>query len=250
MSDFITVNGKSMDIREAIRLSFLHDDDKFVQNTIEFLLINQGAEKAGLKNTDEQLQLAVDELRYQRGLESAEKAQQWINENRLDLMTIQDGVNNMLLRNKLRNSIPESEIEAYFAEHQLEFDKVELYSIRVDTEDLAQELYSQITEEDENFHLLAMEHSQDEDTRPMAGYVGKLTRGGMTGEIEAAVFKAQPGDVVGPIETQKGFNLFLVKEVHKATLSEEKEGIQMILFTQMLNKLHAEARIEYPIFKE
>lgn len=250
MTDFINVNGESIDIREAIRLSFLHDDDNFVQNTIEFMLINQGAEKAGITNTDEQLQLAVDELRYQRGLESSETAQQWINENRLDLMSIQNGVNNMLLRNKLRNSIPDSEIEAYFAEHQLEFDKVELYSIRVDTEELAQELYAQITEEDENFHLLAMEHSQDEETRPMAGYVGKLTRSGMTGEIEAAVFKARPGDVVGPIKTEKGFNLFLVKDVHKAALEEEKDGIQMILFTQMLNKLHAEARLDYPIFKE
>lgn len=250
MTDFITVNGESIDIREAIRLSFLHDDDNFVQNTIEFMLVNQGAEKAGITNTDEQLQLAVDELRYQRGLESAEAARQWISESRLDLISIQNGVNNMLLRNKLRNSIPESDIEAYFAEHQLEFDKVELYSIRVDTEELAQELFAQITEEDENFYLLAMEHSQDEETRPMAGYVGKLTRSGMTGEIEAAVFKAGQGEVVGPIETEKGFNLFLVKDIHKASLEKEKEGIQMILFNQMLNKLHTEADIEYPVFKE
>jgi len=249
MSDFITVNGATMDIREAVRLSFLHDDDKFVQNTMEFMLINQGAAKAGITNTDEQLQLAVDELRYQRGLEEAEKAQQWITESNLDLLVIQNGVNNMLVRNKLRNSIPDSEIEAYFAEHQLEFDRVELYSIRVDSEELAQELYAQITEEGENFHLLAMEHSQDDDTRPMAGYVGKLTRSGMTGEIEAAVFKAQPGDVVGPMKTEQGYNLFLVKDIHKASLEEEKDGIQMTLFTQMLNKLQSEAKVTYPIFE-
>lgn len=250
MSDFITINGETIDIKEAVRLSFLHDDDKFVQNTIEFMLINQGAAKAGITNTDEQLQLAVDELRYQRGLESAEMAQQWITESNLDLLVIQNGVNNMLVRNKLRNSIPESEIEAYFAEHQLEFDRVELYSIRVDSEELAQELYAQITEEGQNFHLLAMEHSQDEETRPTAGYVGKLNRSGMTGEIEAAIFKARPGDVVGPIKTEQGYNLFLVKDIHKASLEEEKDSIQMMLFTQMLNKLQAEAKINYPIFKE
>jgi len=165
-------------------------------------------------------------------------------------MVIQNGVNNMLLRNKLRNSIPESEIEAYFAEHQLEFDRVELFSIRVDSEELAQELFAQITEEDANFHLLAMEYSQDEETRPMGGYVGKLTRSGMTGEIEAAVFNAQPGDVVGPMETEQGHNLFMVTNVFKASLEEEKDGIQMMLFTQMLNKLHAEADIGHPIFED
>jgi len=250
MGDFITVNGESIDIKVAVRLSFLHDDDQFVQNTIEFMLVNQGAEKAGISNTDEQLQLAVDELRYQRGLESSEKAQQWLKESNLDLMVIQNGVSNMLLRNKLRNTISESEIEAYFAEHQLEFDRVELYSIRVDSEELAQELFAQITEEDANFHLLAMEYSQDEATRPMGGYVGKLTRSGMTGEIEAAVFKAQPGDVVGPMETEQGHNLFMVKNVYKASLEEEKDGIQMLLFTQMLNKLRSEANIAHPIFED
>ena len=82
MNDFIKVNGESIDIKEAVRLSFLHDDDKFVQNTIEFMLINQGAEKAGITNTDEQLQLAVDELRYQRGLERFPPAQRSVGANR------------------------------------------------------------------------------------------------------------------------------------------------------------------------
>ena len=250
MGDFLRVNGELIDIQQAVRLSFLHDDDRFVQNAVEFMLINQGAAKAGLSNTDAELQLAVDELRYQRGLESAEKAQQWIRENNLELLAIQNGVNNMLLRNKLRNSIPQSEVDAYFAEHKLEFDRAELYSIRVDSEELAQEIYAQITEEGENFHLMAMEHSQDDATRPMGGYVGKLTRSGMTAEIEAAVFKAQPGDVIGPMETENGFNLFLVKDFYEASLEKEKDAIQMALFTHMLNKLHAEADIEYPIFTE
>lgn len=250
MGDFLKVNDEIMDIKEAVRLSFLHDEDRFVQNTVEFMLINQGAARAGIANTDEELQLAVDELRYQRGLESAEKAQQWIAESNLDLLTIQNGVNNMLLRNKLRNSIPQSEVEAYFAEHKLDFDRVELYSIRVDTEEMAQEIYAQITEEGENFHLMAMEHSQDEKTRPMGGYVGKLTRSGMTAEIEAAVFKARPGDVIGPVQTENGFNLFLVKAFYEASLEEEKDGIQMALFMHMLSKLHAEADIAHPLFAE
>lgn len=245
-----TVNGESIGIQEAVRLSIMHDDDKFTENTIEYMLINQAAGKAGISNTDEELQLAVDELRYQRGLESAETAMQWLKENNIDLLSIQSGVNNMLLRNKFRNSIPESEIEAHFAEHQLEFDRVELYSIRVDSEELAQELYAQITEEGENFHLLAMEHSQDEETRPTGGYVGRLTRSGMTGEIEAAVFKAQPGDVVGPMKTEKGYNLFLVKDLHNASLEQEKDAIQMILFTQILNKLRSEAKVTYSVFED
>lgn len=248
MSAFITVNGETMDTREAVRLSFLQSEDKFVQDTIEFMLVNQGAEKAGISNSNEELQLAVDEMRYQRGLESAEKARQWLTENNLELLTIQNSMDNMLLHNKLRNSIPDSEIEAYFAEHQLEYDTVELYSIRVDSEELAQELYAQITEEDESFYLLALEHSQDEKTRPMAGYVGRLNRSGMTGEIEAAVFNAQPGDVVGPIKTEKGYNLFLVKDVEKASLENVKDAIQLTLFGQMLNKLRTEAAITYPIF--
>ncbi len=246
MADLIKVNGVAVDVQDAIRRSIMHEED-FLKNTIEGALICQYAEKNGITNSDEELQVAVDEMRYQRELESVDKVNQWLKTNNLTALSAQNAMDGMLLRNKVRNSIPDSEIEAYFAEHQLEFDTVELYSIRLDIEATAQEIHAQITEEGADFHVLAMEHSTDEATARLGGYVGPLTRAGMTGEVEAAVFKAQPGDVVGPVKTDKGYNIFKVTKVSKADMEKEKDNIQFILFNELLAKMRAEAKIRYPI---
>ena len=248
MITLVTVNGESIGVADALRRSIMHEED-FVNNTIEWMLIRQYAEQSGISNTDEELQVAVDEMRYQDGLESVEAAEQWLKSNNLTILAVQNGLDGMLLRNKVRNSIPDSEIEAHFAENQLDYETVELYSIRLDDEDLAQELYAQITEEGENFHLLAMEHSLDEETKHLGGYVGKLTRAGMTGEVEAAVFQAQPGEVIGPIKTEKGYNLFKVTDVHSPTLDEVRDEVEMTLFVNLLAKLRAEAEITYPVLE-
>jgi parvulin-like peptidyl-prolyl isomerase len=243
------VNEEPIDVATAVRLSLLHDA-KFMQETVGNLLVRQYAEKQGIRNSDAELQLAADELRYSRGLESVERLDQWMRENNQTPLAIQEGIDFMLLHNKVRNAIPDSQVAAHFAEHQLELETAELYSIRADSEAKASELLAQITDEGANFHVLAMEHSRDESSRHLGGYVGRLTRGQMTGAIEAAVFKAKPGSVIGPVKTEKGWNLFKVAAIHKPSLEEAKSAIRVTLMQQLTQKLLADARIDYPVFRE
>lgn len=245
----VKVNGDQFELREALRRSMVDTEEQFLGEFISELLIRQYAAQNNVSNSTEELQVAVDELRYQKGLESVEKLQQWLKNNHQTVLSLQNNVDYRLLRNKVRGSIPDQEIEAYFADHQLEFDQVELYSIRLNSQEKAEELYANITEDAENFYLLAMEHSLDEESKPKAGYIGKVRRDELSAEIEAAVFNAQPGEVIGPIETEKGYNLFKVSTVYPANLAEEKENIRFLLFEQLLARLRAEAKITYPIFE-
>lgn len=241
----LTVNGDAVDVADAIRLDIVHED-KFLENTIVFALVRQQAAKKGLSNSDEELQLAADELRYQRGLESLEKLRQWMKANHQTEISLQNAVDGMLLRNKLRSAITDAEIEAYFTEHRLEFDRVELYSCRLDSEEKARELLAQIKDEGADFHVLTMEHSTDHETRPKAGHVGKLSRSELTSDLEAIVFKALPGAVVGPVKTEKGWNLFKVAAIHKASLESERYNIQSKIFEGLVNQLRAQAEVGYP----
>lgn len=245
----VIVNGDHFELREALRRSKFDGEDKILGDFISELLIRQYAAQNNISNSTEELQVAVDELRYQEGLESVEKLQQWLKNNYQTLLSLQNDVDYRLLREKIRSSITDQEIEAYFVEHQLEFDRVELHSIRLNSQEKAEELYAKITEDGENFYLLAMEHSLDEESKPKAGYIGKLRRDELSAEIEAVVFNAQAGQVIGPIETEKGYNLFKVGAVYPANLEEEKENIQFLLFENLLARLHAEAKITYPIFE-
>ncbi len=154
-----------------------------------------------------------------------------------------------LLQDKVKASIEDNQIEAYFAEHQLDLEEVELYSIRLGNKETAEEIYAQITEEGENFHLLAMEHSLDEESKPRGGYVGKLSRSELTAEIEAAVFGAHPEAVVGLIKTEKGYNLFKVGAVYPADLASTRETIREELYLALIARLRSEATVVYPCFE-
>jgi parvulin-like peptidyl-prolyl isomerase len=249
MATLATVNGEPIDAATALRHS-IFQNESFLKDAITGEVIRQYAAKTGISNTDAELQLAVDEIRYSRGLESADAARLWLRENQLSVLSLQSAVDLMLLRNKVRGAISQAEVQAHYAEHKLEYEKVDLYSIRVDSQAKAAELHSQITDEGANFHVLAMEHSRDEETRHVGGYVGQLTRGGMAAEVEAAVFASRPPDLIGPVKTEKGWNLFKVTKIHRPTLAEVDGLIRLELMQQLVNRLVGEATITYPVLQE
>jgi parvulin-like peptidyl-prolyl isomerase len=249
MDDFLTVDGLKMGLQEAIRRDILHDNE-FVTRSIEALLIRKYAEENGIENTKDELQTAADEMRYLRGLESKAETMQWLENNHQTLASIENALDYQLLRNKVRNSFPEEELRAYFADHQPAFDRVELYSIRVDRRPVAEELYAQITEDGLSFYEAAVEYSEDEDTAPKGGYVGMLTRSDVTGKIEAAVFDADDGDIVGPMETDAGWNLFLVQQVQHPDFEAVESEVQFRVFEDLIATLKAEADIQYEVFEE
>jgi len=249
MTPLATVNGEPIDTATALQHSLFYNES-FVKDAVTNALIRQYAAKTGIANTDAELQLAVDEVRYSRGLESADAARQWLRENHLSVLSLQSAVDLMLLRNKVRGAISQADVQAHYAEHKLEYEAVDLYSIRVDSQSKAAELHSQITDEGANFHVLAMEHSQDEESRHMGGYVGRLTRGAMAAEVEAAVFASRPPDLIGPVKTEKGWNLFRVTKIHKPTLAESEGRIRLDLMQQLIDKLLGEAAISYPVLEE
>ena len=246
----MTINGHPYPVKEALRRSMYQSENKFTDDCIAEILIREYAVKNDIKNGAEELQVAMEEMRYQKGLESKEKFQHWMNSNGQNLLSIQNELDYQLLRNKVKASIPYEQIETYFAEFQLEYDRAELYSIRVDSEAKAEELLATIEEEGENFHIQAMEHSEDEESKLKAGYIGKVARSEVTAEIEAAVFVAKPGDVVGPVKTEKGFNLFKVAAIYPASLAAEEDTIRDKLFEDLEAKLRAEAKIDYPLLAE
>jgi parvulin-like peptidyl-prolyl isomerase len=246
LSDFISVNGESVDFKNAVLRSNFRDGN-FMRETVEDLLVRDYAKRNDISATDQELQVAADEYRYMRNLESVEDLERWLAKNHLTLEAAQDGIESILLRNKVMYAIPAKEMEAYFAEHQLDFERVELYSIRCENQEKAAEIGDLAREDPAAFHALAMEHSADEDTRPMGGFVGSVARNEVTGEIEAAIFGVAPGTVVGPVKTDKGYNVFKVGTPFKPTMEKELETIRTALFESLLTRLRSEAKITISI---
>lgn len=247
---FISVDGDTVDLQFALNtLRAFHDG--FLADLVSTLVIRQYAAEQGIVVSDKELQTAVNEYRYLNKWESAEVFRQALQERHLSVEVFQTGMENLLLRNKAADALSEDEVDAYLAEHQLEMEQVELYSIRVEDEDTAQEIKSLLVEDGGNFLALAEEYSRDEATKRLGGYVGQLGRKDMTGEIEAAVFNAQEGEVVGPIKTKHGYNLFKVAKFHIPRKDDQnlQQAIKTILFDAKIRDLVAKAKIQCSLFE-
>ncbi len=69
----------------------------------------------------------------------------------------------------------------------------------------ADELYKQANAN--NFAVLAKENSSDSGSKDKGGDLGSFVKGQMTPAFEDAVFKANVGEIVGPVETDYGYHI-------------------------------------------
>ena len=247
---FVAVNDDKVDLKLALNC-FRGLDDSFLNGVVEMIAGRQFAAVSGIEVTDEELQRAVDEYRYLIRMESADAFNQYLKDRKISLPAFEAGMENELLRNKTVDAVPDDEVDAYFAENQLNMEKVELYHIRLEDEDTAQEVKSLLDEGEENFLALAFEHSKDVNTAKKGGYVGALGRKQMVAELEAAVFSAAEGDVVGPIKTENGYNLFKVGGFIKPdkTNSKLRMLVKAELYQKQVADQHANSKVECSLYE-
>lgn len=138
--------------------------------------------------------------------------------------------------NKLKLAIiSEKEIEQQFALRKSELDKAEIYRIVVTKESQARALRAEI-QDGMSFFSLAKEQSQDR-TAKQCGYCGVVSRREFRPEIEAAIFAAKPGDLLGPIKSAGQFHIVLVEQIWKAAFDEQTSLVlREELFQQWLQR--------------
>jgi NTP pyrophosphatase (non-canonical NTP hydrolase) len=81
-------------------------------------------------------------------------------------------------------------------------------------------------EDGEDFADVAEEESIDTGSAAQGGELGEFGRGQMVPEFEEAVFTAEIGEVVGPVETQFGFHIIEVTERNSEELEDVEDEIR------------------------
>ncbi|HZI63332.1 MAG TPA: peptidyl-prolyl cis-trans isomerase [Thermoanaerobaculia bacterium] len=127
------------------------------------------------------------------------------------------------LRMSAALEVPDTEARAYYDAQQEEFTRPEQVRashilLKVDEKrpaDVAQRELQAVrrrVEAGEDFAALAQQLSEDPGSQPRGGDLGFFGRGQMIPEFEEAAFSAQPGQLVGPIQTDFGYHLIRVEE--------------------------------------
>ena len=139
-------------------------------------------------------------------------------------MTVEDwemGLRDRLLTQKLKEALFARDVERVFAESRLDFDRVDLYRLRVPYQPLCQELFYQIEEGEISFYEAAHLYNIDEQRRLRCGYEGRLQRWNFEPEVAATIFGEAPGHVLGPFASAQGYDLLMSANFLFSELNDE-----------------------------
>lgn len=232
-----TFNGDEVSLQRALAWSAIEDDEPFLQMTAERAALIQVSIQAGIEISAEELQAAVDDFRIQAGLDSADETRRWLKANRMDESGLADACRLRVIRDKLLSAIDDAEVAAVYHDHAEEFETATLYSMTLATRKEAEKMADRLRDGAVNFHLAAMEHSIDEQTRPGGGYLGDLSRADLPEIIAVSVFSVDPGDIVGPLKTGPAYEIFLVERFHKLALEEVEPVIRLEILSEQMEAL-------------
>lgn len=236
----------SDDIVRSLKLS--GKCDQIIEDFITDRLTILAAKKSGITVSGDEVQEKFNQIRRVQGLHRAKATTEFLERMGVTLDEFETFMTDMLYKEKVIESITtETLVKEYFSLNSPDFDSIEVGHIVLDSEGKAREIVAMLEDDPDSFHELAKEHSLDVDTRDSGGVIGTILRGSLHGELEAKVFSADKGAVLGPYADDDGnvFEIFKVIEKHSAQLDEKRIAqVQEKLYDKWLEEQTRDHRIE------
>jgi peptidylprolyl isomerase len=231
-------------------LKLLKLDGRF-ENLMEDILRDklavQAAKKSGIVLSDEEVQEKADQYRRVHGLHRARETNDYLHALGVTLDDFESFLMDMLYHHTAMEQVgTEAAIQEFFQLNSPRFDSIEVSHIVMDSEDGAREMLSYLADDPDSFREMATEHSLAE-TASQGGRIGKVLRGSLQIDIEAKVFNAEAGDLLGPFPVADGthFEIFRVDQTRPATLDDETRAeVTRLLWDEWLLARSKEHSIE------
>lgn len=144
-------------------------------------------------------------------------------------------------------SLEKKELEKYFEENKEDYvvpESVKVRHILTETEEEAEDVLSEVTEDADVFEAVAKEKSIDQGSAEKGGELGWISRGQTVPAFEETVFSMEEGSIEGPVESKFGWHVIQVlekKQSHQQTFDEAvdqiREDIQQSYLNEEVEKL-------------
>lgn len=195
------------------------------------------------KDVDEEFQKIKEQVGQDAAAQAAAAGQDITPEEGFQQALQQANYTEERLREDLRTQLPvqkvseqvagdvdpsEDEIESYYEENKEQFTNPEQRCARhilfnKDQKEKAEDVKAQL-EDGGSFEELAKENSQDPGSAENGGDLGCQGEGAYVPNFENAVFNAEEGDLVGPVETEFGYHLIKVYDVQEENVTPLDEA--------------------------
>lgn len=224
MGAIVRIDDEVIDTEAFVRsLKLSGQFESLVEQMVRDRLTVHAAKKQGLPLADEDIQQRADQFRRVMGLHRAADMNHYLDALKITLDDFEAFIVDGLYQEKMMARVcSDAAVQEYFHLNSPRFDCMEISHIVVDGQGKARELFSILQDEPELFGELAFEHSLA-DTRERGGVIGRVMRGSLKPDIEAKIFNAQEGDLLGPFASADGavYEIFAINARHPARLDEE-----------------------------
>ncbi|MBL8265422.1 peptidylprolyl isomerase [Steroidobacter sp.] len=248
MTNLIRINDEVINSDSFVKLLKLSGRfDSLIDDIVQEKLAVHSARKHGVRLTPESVQQRSDQLRRVNGLHRSVEMKRYLESMKVTPEEYEMYVTETLCFEKMMEQIvTDAKVEQFFRLNSPQFDSIDVSHIVVDSDGKAREIMAILGDEPERFAELAHEFSIA-DTRGHGGHVGKVLRGALRGDVEAKVFHAQKGEILGPFASPDGtcFEIFTVNDKSPASLDDDtKAEIRRVLKEQWLAAQASEHRLE------
>lgn len=233
---FLTVDEQSLTLGQALKYLELSGKlESFLLEIIRQHIIEQELQTQQLTINPDVIDQVIMDFRLEKQLTDYESFQEWLASVGIDSSIFRQQITSNLKLEKLKATVIKPNLQEYFIENKLFLDQVVLSRLVVEQQALAEELKSQIIEDGARFEQLVQEYSVAED-RILNGMMGAVSRGLIPDALRSAIDKANPGDLLDPIEIEGLWYLFRFEKFLAAALDEQMEQeLQNELFEKWLD---------------
>lgn len=199
-------------------------------------IVDRAARERQISISPDEIQEEADRIRRENRLEKASDTMVWLENNMMTAEEWEKGITERLLETKLSEHLFNSEVEKFFAQNKLDYDRVLLYQIVVSSEKLAWEIFYQIEEGEISFYQAAHLYDIDATRRYRCGCEGTIERRNLLPAIASAVFGHPVGKIIEPIPIEKAYHLVLAEELIPAELTpKKKQTLRNRMFQEWLD---------------
>ena len=224
MTTILKIDGEAISVAELLQtLKLTGQFEGLIEQLVRDRITVRAARKQDVRVSDEEIQERADQFRRVRGLHRASDTNKYLDALGVSLDEFETFLRDGLCQEKMMERVCSDEaVRAFFKLNSPRFDSIEVSHIVLDSEGKAKEMISVLRDDPDSFEEMAREHSIA-DTRERGGLIGKVLRGSLRGDVEAKVFNAAAGELLGPFASsdRTTFEIFRVNTKHPAKLDDD-----------------------------
>ena len=248
MSGIVSIDDQVFTTDDFIQLLKLSGRfEGLMEEILKDQLTVHAAKRAGIQVTEDELQERADQFRRAHGLHRAKETMEYLDALGVGIEDFEGFISDMLYQEKMTEQLAsDASIEEYFHLNSPKFESIEISHIVMDSEGAAREMLAVLSDDPDSFEEMARDNSMA-DTAKQGGHIGKVMRGSLNHEVEAKVFNAEAGELLGPFASGDGsmFEIFRIDSKNPAALNDEsRDEIRRQLHQDWLAGRAKEHRIE------